>query len=519
MTGPADFIFPLIWRFFPQKMREEFAIQALAFQARTGINVPVSEVQVFKTRSNKQNAAEAPADVALPPYSLLCTCYNEKAGIEKFLDSVLSQRHQPVELIIVDGGSSDGTPQMIENWKKTRGAQREGGLPFETKVIAGERRNIAQGRNCAARTASCEIFAFADAGCELDRFWAERLLEPFAKNPGTEVSMGYYKAVTNGEFEHAVSTFVVPQPGAIDPSTFLPSGRSLAITKDAFAATGGYPEFLTLAGEDSLFDYYLKSSAERFAFVPDALAFWHFPHGVKMFSTIRNYARGDAEGGKLFWLYYNNLLRSLGMVVFELVLYFVMDLWFAVTGFKLFRWASLIFGASAIIRYFVMVFKYQPLRRGGLFSKEGATDFFAVQLMAVAQGVGFVLGLNSRPKVERRRLELAKAGHLVLFSPQASKRGENSADSAKLKELLAAGYLISQICAAYTKEPGEVFFEHQFLDVYLRSGFDLDAWAKKFVPLHEKSGRQLYVLDLCKDALSSDAAAKILMKGGKLLES
>lgn len=53
-------------------------------------------------------------------YSILTACLNSERTIRRSIDSVLSQGIQPAEYVFVDGGSADGTLQMIrENNFKT----------------------------------------------------------------------------------------------------------------------------------------------------------------------------------------------------------------------------------------------------------------------------------------------------------------------------------------------------------------------------------------------------------------
>ena len=46
--------------------------------------------------------------------SLITACYNSEATIRTAIDSVLSQKGVDIEYIIVDGGSKDGTVDIIK---------------------------------------------------------------------------------------------------------------------------------------------------------------------------------------------------------------------------------------------------------------------------------------------------------------------------------------------------------------------------------------------------------------------
>jgi glycosyltransferase len=49
--------------------------------------------------------------------SLITACYNSASTIEDTIRSVLAQDHPDVEYIIIDGGSTDGTMQVVERYR------------------------------------------------------------------------------------------------------------------------------------------------------------------------------------------------------------------------------------------------------------------------------------------------------------------------------------------------------------------------------------------------------------------
>ncbi len=51
-------------------------------------------------------------------FSIITVCYNSVKTVEQTIQSVLSQNYNDLEYIIVDGGSTDGTSDIIEKYKK-----------------------------------------------------------------------------------------------------------------------------------------------------------------------------------------------------------------------------------------------------------------------------------------------------------------------------------------------------------------------------------------------------------------
>ena len=53
--------------------------------------------------------------------SFITTVFNEENNIEAFIDSVLNQTKSPDEIIIVDGGSTDKTLEILKSIAKKIG--------------------------------------------------------------------------------------------------------------------------------------------------------------------------------------------------------------------------------------------------------------------------------------------------------------------------------------------------------------------------------------------------------------
>ena len=88
---------------------------------------------------------------------------------------------------------------------------------------------------------------------------------------------------------------VLPTVDEVKPESFLPSSRSVAFTKAAWEAAGGYPEWIDYC-EDLIFDFRLRDVAGPFAWAPEAVA--HFrPRGSlkAFFKQYYRYARGDGK--------------------------------------------------------------------------------------------------------------------------------------------------------------------------------------------------------------------------------
>lgn len=223
--------------------------------------------------------------------SLILTVLNEGDHNRRLLESVAAQTRQPDEVVICDGGSRDNTAAVILEYAKQ--------LPLKIVFAAGS--NISQGRNAAIREASGEIIAVTDAGVWLEDGWLEELIRGWTLEAGgwRDVALvaGFYQSDPQTRFELALGATTIPELRDIHPAKFLPSSRSVAFRKEAWAAVGGYPEWLDFS-EDVIFDLQMREKFGAFVFAPKAIA--HFRPRSSLAAFARqyfNYARGDGRAG------------------------------------------------------------------------------------------------------------------------------------------------------------------------------------------------------------------------------
>jgi len=92
-----------------------------------------------------------------PRFSVVCPAYNSQAYILRTLQTVVDQQFGPLELIIIDDGSSDGTPELVEAFLAEH-ARR-----FEWSVLRTSHRGPGAARNAGVQAASGEWIAFLDS--------------------------------------------------------------------------------------------------------------------------------------------------------------------------------------------------------------------------------------------------------------------------------------------------------------------------------------------------------------------
>ena len=224
-----------------------------------------------------------------PGVTLIATLLNEERTLEGWWESILAQTLLPDEMVVVDGGSSDGTVERLRSLAEN--------APFPVRVEELPGSNIARGRNHAVATASHPLIAVTDGGCILSPTWLENLLRPIREDPGILLVAGFYQPLCENWFQELSACATLPLPWEVREGRFMPSSRSLAFHRGVWERVGGYPEWLEI-GEDMYFNHAWRGEGVPHAVVKDALVYWRMREDLP--SLLRQYflyARGDGQSG------------------------------------------------------------------------------------------------------------------------------------------------------------------------------------------------------------------------------
>lgn len=238
--------------------------------------------------------------------SVVVTVRNDARGCALVLASLTEQTRSPAEIIVVDGGSTDGTLETVRD-----AAARDP----RVRRIDAPGANIARGRNIGIAAATGEIIATTDAGCRAALDWLENLIEPFEQDPGVEFVAGFYRIEPHSLLEEVVGLATMRgQLDPVDAESFNPSARSVAYRKSLWSRAGGLPEWLAFS-EDTLFDHKVRRLGACWRFAPQAVVYWR-PRG-SLRSIARQFyhygtGRGHTRIGAADFHYH---LRNLGLVI------------------------------------------------------------------------------------------------------------------------------------------------------------------------------------------------------------
>jgi glycosyltransferase involved in cell wall biosynthesis len=246
-------------------------------------------------------------------FSLVSTVFNEKNRIELTINEIEAQTIKPSEIIITDAGSNDGTLERLQKWAKESS--------LKIRILQKIRANVAEGRNLAIAEAENDLIVSTDFGCRFDRRWLESLILPF-EDPQVKVTGGNYSVIEE-EIQSlaAKGTYVICNGyrQTLDQS-FIPSSRSIAYYKSAWKEVGGYPEWLTLAGDDLVFGKLLISKGYQVHLVHEPYVFWGRHIEAKAYSKEAfRYGLGDGEAGLNQKSTFTKTMETFGRYLFLLI--------------------------------------------------------------------------------------------------------------------------------------------------------------------------------------------------------
>jgi len=190
-----------------------------------------------------------------PLVSCIVPVYNGERYLQEALDSVFGQTWRPLEVIVVDDGSTDGTPGILA------------GYPQTLRVLRQENAGPARARNQGINIATGEFIAFQDA----DDLWVPHKLsmqmERMLVRADLELCLGHLQNFWEPELREAeerVKDLPVAQPQPAWGPPLMLARRSL------FERIGGFDESLRV-GEDTDWLFRAREAGVAWEMVPEVL--------------------------------------------------------------------------------------------------------------------------------------------------------------------------------------------------------------------------------------------------------
>jgi len=257
-----------------------------------------------------------------PVLSVIIPCFNAQNYIKSCLDSIFKSNFDNFEVIVVDDGSTDGSPDIVRRFiscglgvtglkkrgrKKKTNPQLVTRNPITIKLIENDKNlGAAAARNIGVKKSSGKYLVFLDADTQVEKEALKTLLAAFKKYPKVGAIQAKLLLGKTGKIDtigHFLSPFGFPyEVGHNEPGKkYLKkhpifAGRTAALTvrKNIFEKIGGFDEDYLIYGEDTDLCWRIWLAGYQVIILPQAKVY----HYSKSSLNQKTYRRIFFEGAK-----------------------------------------------------------------------------------------------------------------------------------------------------------------------------------------------------------------------------
>jgi len=178
----------------------------------------------------------------LPLVNIITVAYNSKNDLEKTIKSVISQDYSRINYIIIDGGSTDGTTDMVKKYKDKIGL-----------FISEKDNGIYAAMNKGIRKAKEGYLNFLNAG---DEYISKSTISDIFKNIGDKYDLVYGKIIvgeiTKEKLKNPQETRGFTKENLLEHNTAVLCHQAMFIKKEV---TPSYNDSFKIKGD---LDWYFK---------------------------------------------------------------------------------------------------------------------------------------------------------------------------------------------------------------------------------------------------------------------
>lgn len=215
----------------------------------------------------------------LPKVSVITTTYNDAKNLQRIMKEVAGQDYKNLEYIIVDGGSTDETIELIR--------QMEEQLPGKIRWISEPDGGIYDALNKGIRMATGDII-----GCCFDRFADKRVISKMVEVMEREETDGVHGDLYYMDGEKIVRRWHQGQ-GSIR-SGWMPGHPTLYLRKEVYQRYGVYKTDYRIAADYEFMVRILYRKQVRLSYLSEILIY--MSHGGTSTNSLKAYLQSLKEG-------------------------------------------------------------------------------------------------------------------------------------------------------------------------------------------------------------------------------
>lgn len=151
--------------------------------------------------------------MAKPLVSVIIPVYNEEKYIDRCVESILKQTYESLEIILVNGGSNDGSKVCCDAWKENWSKKRtdylmERGLSAlnPIQVLHIENEGVSVSRNKGIEAASGELITFVDADDWLKEDAIEKMYQAMISSDTDMAGLSFEVMTDDGNYAKEIKT-------------------------------------------------------------------------------------------------------------------------------------------------------------------------------------------------------------------------------------------------------------------------------------------------------------------------
>jgi cellulose synthase/poly-beta-1,6-N-acetylglucosamine synthase-like glycosyltransferase len=238
--------------------------------------------------------ARTPTHHAPPRVTVVVAGHNEAPSLRRCLESLREQSWQPLEVVVVSDGSTDGMAREATRCVQDGLASRA----LATELRAGKSAAV----NLAIGAATGELIVVVDCDCSYDRFAIERIIRPLVDDPrmgavsGDVIPRNATASLVASfqDLEYLVSISIGRRVAAVLGMVTCVSGAFGGFRRSALDEIGGMD---VGGGEDLDVTLRLRGAGWRVTFVSDAVCYTDVP--VRLWNLVRQRLRWDRDAMRL----------------------------------------------------------------------------------------------------------------------------------------------------------------------------------------------------------------------------
>ena len=215
-----------------------------------------------------------------PFISIVVPVYNGKRFLKSCIDSLKNQNYDNYEIIIVDDGSTDGSPELV--------------TPPARLVSTSGRTGAGAARNLGAKSAKGSYLLFTDADVEAPRDWVKKTAQTIVEKNIKCGGGGYAGPVENTFIQWFAFEELAWRRKNFHGEVETLVSNNLFCERELFEEFGGFPETYCVASSEDMEFSWQISRKRKLWWNKDNGVFHNFTPSVKAYLSQQSRFARDA---------------------------------------------------------------------------------------------------------------------------------------------------------------------------------------------------------------------------------